>query len=89
MTYTYKLYTYKNGFDETVYRFKYKGFLGLYRWFVWHGYEGSIPVEYSNRETVMEEIKNHAEKRRADALNREKHCKRNALKLVIIEDISA
>lgn len=95
-TYTYRLYTYKNGLDETVYRAKRKGFLGLFCWMGEHPHDpyaifptAFVHDEWTTRESAMVCITHDANLHRRKSQAKTEETLRADLKLVIIEDVEA
>lgn len=87
-TYTYRLYTYKNGLNETVYRAKHQGFLWFWTW-LHYPMQEDTPIEWRTREGALTCIRRHA-KREREKLAAADHADKQAdLKPVIIEDVEA
>lgn len=98
-TYTYRIYQYINGLDETFYRVKRKGAFGLFRWWGHRRRDSEdlfglfqdpfIHFEWDTREEALSDMTSDANWRRREDRTKEENAKRAALTVVIIEDVEA
>ncbi len=86
ITYTYRIYHFTNGLNESVWRAKRKGFLGLFYWMRESWVHDSIIKQRQSREDLMLMLHGDASQRRASLSAAKRSKLSDKLTLVVIEE---